>query len=380
MQRTYELDVYPRRPLTIVRGKNARLWDDRGREFIDCVCGHGVSNLGHAHPRLVQAVTEQAGTLITLANVFYNDQRATLLEKLVRITPERLVRAFLCNSGAEAIEGALKFARATTGRAKFVAAERSFHGRTIGALSATHKPAYREPFEPLLPGFDFVPFNDVDALERHVTDDTAAVILEPIQGESGVHIGSVEYFRGARRVCDEHGALLILDEVQSGFCRTGTMFACEQLEIEPDLLCLAKAMASGLPMGAIVCSDAIRLPVGAHGTTFGGNPLCCAAANATIDVMLEDDMARQAREKGDYLVGLLRAASLAKVREIRHVGLMIGLELHEEVLPSVMALLEAGLLTFPAGAAAIRVYPPLTIERELLDTVAERLVRVLGDG
>ncbi len=380
LQQTYELNVYPKRPLTIVRGEGARVWDDSGREFIDCICGHGVANLGHSHPRLVRAVSEQAGKLITLSPVFYNDQRALLLEKLVRITPRRLVRAFLCNSGTEAVEGALKFARATTGRPKFVAAMRSFHGRSLGALSATFKREYREPFEPLLPGFSFVPFNNIDKLERQITDETAAVILEPIQGESGVRIGSVEYFREARRLCDERGALLILDEVQSGFCRTGTMFACEQLAVEPDILCLAKAMAGGMPMGAIVCSDAIKLPVGAHGSTFGGNPLCCAAAIAAIDVMIEEDLARQAREKGDYLVGLLRRAALGKVREIRHAGLMIGLELRQKVVPSVMALLEAGLLTFPAGATVIRVYPPLTIEHKLLDTVAERLVSVLGEG
>ncbi|MDX1390409.1 MAG: aminotransferase class III-fold pyridoxal phosphate-dependent enzyme, partial [Acidobacteriota bacterium] len=232
LQRTHELDVYPKRPLTIVRGANARVWDDQGREYIDCVCGHGVANLGHAHPRVVAAVQEQAGKLISLSNVFFNDQRATLLEKLVRLTPSRLVRGFLCNSGAEAVEAALKFARASTGRPDFVAAMRGFHGRTFGALSATFKREYRDPFEPLVPGFTFVPFNDFDKLESAITGETAAIILEPIQGESGVFVGDPEYFRRVRRLCDERGVLLVVDEVQTGFCRTGTMFACEQLEIE----------------------------------------------------------------------------------------------------------------------------------------------------
>lgn len=377
LQHTYELGVYPKRPRTIVRGENARLWDDRGREYIDCICGHGVANLGHGHPRVLAAVREQAARLISLSNVFYNDQRALLLEKLVRITPSRLVRAFLCNSGAESVEAALKFARLTTGRTNFVAAMRSFHGRTFGALSATFRPEYRAPFEPLLPGFEFVPFDDVEALSARLDDSTAAVILEPIQGESGVHVGSREYFRQVRRLCDERGALLILDEVQSGFCRTGAMFACELLGIEPDLLCLAKAIANGLPMGAVVCSDAVRIPVGAHGSTFGGNPLSCAAASATIDVMLEEDMARRAREKGDRLGRLLEDARMRKVRAIRQVGLMIGVELHEPATPQVLALIEAGLLTFPAGNDVIRVYPPLTIEPDLLPEIARRLAAVL---
>jgi acetylornithine/LysW-gamma-L-lysine aminotransferase len=377
LQRTYELDVYPKRPLTVVRGRNAQVWDDRGREYIDCVCGHGVANLGHGHPHVVAAIREQAERLVTLSNLFFNDERALLLQKLIRIAPPRLTRAFLCNSGTEAVEAALKFARASTGRTGFVAAMNAFHGRTMGALSATFRPEYREPFEPLVPGFSFVPFDDFAALERKVTDATAAVILEPVQGESGVRVGSPEYFQRVRKLCDDRGVLLIVDEAQTGFCRTGAMFACERLGIVPDLLCLAKAIAGGLPMGAVVCCDAIRVPVGAHGSTFGGNPLCCAAASAAIDVMVEEDLAGQARDKGDALVGMLRRAGLSRVREIRHLGLMIGLQLNEPASPVVLALVEAGLLTFQGGPTVIRVYPPLTIEPALLEVVVERIAGVL---
>jgi len=378
LQRAHELDLYPKRPVTVVRGRNALLWDDRGRDYVDCVCGHGVANLGHGHPRVLAAIREQAERLVTLSNLFFNDRRARLLERLVAISPAGLVRAFLCNSGTEAVEAALKLTRLATGRTEFVCATRGFHGRTMGALSATFKPEYRQPFEPLVPGFHFAPFNDLDALRAQVTPATAGVLLEPVQGESGVHLGDPEYFRGVRRLCDERGALLILDEVQTGFGRTGTMFACEQLGIEPDVMCLAKAIAAGLPMGAIVCGERVLPPTGAHGSTFGGNPLCCAAALAAIDVLIEDDLPRRAREKGDYLVGRLRAARPAKVREIRHLGLMIGIEVEGGAAESILELLDAGVMTFAGGPTAIRVYPPLTIEYELLDRVAEALSRVLG--
>jgi acetylornithine/LysW-gamma-L-lysine aminotransferase len=282
----------------------------------------------------------------------------------------------LCNSGTEAVEAALKLTRLATGRTEFVCATRGFHGRTMGALSATFKSDYRQPFEPLVPGFRFAPFNDVEALASQVNAGTAGVLLEPVQGESGVHVGSADYFRAARRLCDEHGALLIIDEIQTGFGRTGAMFACERLGIQPDILCLAKAIAAGLPMGAIVCNERVRPPVGVHGTTFGGNPLCCAAALANIEVLLEDDLPRQAREKGDYLVGRLAASRLTKVREIRHLGLMIGVEVEGDVTPLILQLLEAGVMTF-AGGSAIRVYPPLTIEYELLDRIADTMTPVL---
>lgn len=376
-ERVFEFNVQAKRPVSIVRGVNARVWDEEGREYVDCVSGHGVGNLGHAHPRITAAIAEQAARLGPLSNGFSNDVRARLLERLAGLAPPALRRAFLCNSGTEAVEAAIKFARFSTGRTDFVSAMRGFHGRTMGALSATFRPEYRQPFEPLVPGFTFAPYNDSAKFAEAVTDRTAGIILEPIQGESGVHPGDPEFFRRIRSLCDERGILLILDEVQTGFCRTGTFFALEQLGVVPDILCLAKAMAGGLPMGAVLCSDAVKAPVGRHGTTFGGNPLCCAAALAALDVMTEERLAERALRLGERLTSRLRAQPLTKVREIRHRGLMIGIETREKAQPLIQSLTDAGVLTFPAGATVIRVYPPLTIEEELLDIVAERIVQVL---
>ncbi len=373
----YEFDVHPKRNVTIVRGEGARVWDDQGNEYIDCVIGHGVANLGHAHPAVVKAIAEQSQRLMTLSNVFYNDKRARLLETLVSIAPDGLNRAFLCNSGTESIEAAIKFARFTTGKTDFVCGMRSFHGRSMGALSATFKPDDRKAFAPLVPGFSFARFNSFERFLEKVTDETAGIILEPIQCEGGVNVGDPEFFRQIRQLCDERGILLILDEVQTAFCRTGKMFACEYFGIAPDILCLAKAIAGGLPMGAVVCSDRMRVPAGKHGTTFGGNPLCSAVALATIETMLSEDLCRQAMEKGNYLAKRLRAAELGKVREIRNVGLIFGIELKERAVPLILELLKKRLLVFPAGARVIRVYPPLTIEYELLDQVAECLTEIL---
>ena len=377
IERTYEFDVYPKRDVVLVRGENARIWDDKDREYIDCVCGHGVSNLGHAHPVITGAVNAQVQQLVTCSNVFYNDQRAILLEKLIKISPASLKRAFLCNSGTESIEAAIKFARFSTGKSDFICAMRSFHGRSMGALSATFKPDYRKAFEPLVPGFSFFPFNNFEKLLEKVTDKTAAIMLEPIQGEGGVHPATHEFLNKVQKLCHERNILLIIDEIQTGFCRTGKLFACEHFDLQPDILCLAKAIAGGLPMGAVLCSDRVNVPLGKHGTTFGGNPLCSAVATATIDFMLENELYKEAERKGAYLAAKLREKDLAKVRDIRQIGLMIGIEVKEKVVPLVLQLLDAGLLVFPAGATVLRVYPPLTIEDELLDVIAERLISVL---
>jgi acetylornithine/LysW-gamma-L-lysine aminotransferase len=292
------------------------------------------------------------------------------------VTPENLKRAFLCNSGTEAIEGAIKFARFTTRKREFVCAMRGFHGRTMGSLSATFNPEYRKEFEPIVPGFRHAPFNNFQKLAENVTGDTAGVILEIVQGEGGIHVGSREYFTAVRKLCDEKNILLIIDEVQTGFCRTGKMFACEHFDLKPDILCVAKAIAGGVPMGAVVCSDKIQPPFGKHGSTFGGNPLACAAGLAAIDFMVESRLADQAREKGDAFVGRLKARGFPNVREIRHLGLMVGMELKEKVQPYLVKLMEEGVLAMPAGATVLRFLPPLTISREDLDTVADKVTKV----
>ena len=376
-ERRYAFEVFPKRDLAIVRGEGATLYDESGRAYIDCVAGVGVASVGHANPDVARAIDEQARTLITCPGIFYNDVRARLLEKLASITPPSVSRAFLCNSGTEANEAAIKLAMRATGRRGFVCAMRGFHGRTMGALSATHK--HRNAFEPLLDGFDFVPFNNVDKLRGAVSADTAAVIVEIVQGEGGVRLGDATYFAAAREICDAHGALLVVDEVQTGFCRTGRFFACEHHSVQPDILCLAKAMAGGVPMGAVLVGDAVPAEVGMHGSTFGGNPLACAASLATIEVMEREGLAEQAQVKGERFAEAFGRRASPKVRDVRQIGLMIGIELRERARPHIQALMARGVLALPAGPTVIRFLPPLVIEDEALVEVAVQLHEVLGE-
>ncbi|MBK9715897.1 MAG: acetylornithine/succinylornithine family transaminase [Kouleothrix sp.] len=371
--------VYPKRALAIVRGEGARLWDADGREYVDCVGGQGSANLGHANPAVVAAIREQAGLLMTCPEIFYNDQRAAYLAELTALLPEGLERVFLCNSGAEAIEGAIKLARLLTGRTGAVAAVRGFHGRTMGALSATWEPKYREPFAPLLAGFAHVPYDRIDALDAAVGETTAAVVLELVQGEGGVRPAGAEYVAAAQRICRERGALLVVDEVQTGFGRTGRLWACEHYGLAPDLLALAKSIAGGLPMGAVAIQGRFgALPQGSHGSTFGGGPLACAAARAALRELVDRDLPRQAAEKGQYTIERLRALRLPRVREVRGLGLLIGLELKERVQPFLAALMERGVLALPAGPNVLRLLPPLVIEYDQIDRVVAAIAEVLG--
>lgn len=377
LEKTHEFDVYPKRDLVLVRGQGAKVWDSNGKEYIDCIAGHGVANVGHCNENVAAAIAAQARQLISCSMTLYNDTRARFLEKLLSVTPTNLKRAFLCNSGTEAIEAAIKFARFTTKKKEFITAMRGFHGRTMGSTTATFNPEYRKEFEPLVPGFKYVAYNNYAKLAEAVTDDTAGIILEIVQGEGGVHPGTKDYFTQVRQLCDEKNILLIIDEVQTGFCRTGKMFACEHFDLQPDILCLAKGIAGGVPMGAVVCAEKIQPPMGKHGSTFGGNPLACAAGIAAIDYMVENKLADQAREKGEYLIGKLNQHKFANVREIRQLGLMIGMELKEKGQPYLVKLMEHGVLAMPAGATVLRFLPPLTITKEELDTVAEKVATVL---
>jgi acetylornithine/LysW-gamma-L-lysine aminotransferase len=371
--------VYPKRGVAIVRGRGARLWDADGREYIDCVGGQGAANLGHAHPAVVAAIAAQAAELISCPEIFYNDQRAAYMGELAAVLPAGLTRLFLCNSGAEAIEGALKFARLITGRTGVIATVRGFHGRTMGALSATYEPKYREPFAPLVPGFRHVPYDRPDALAEAVDETVAAVLVEPVQGEGGVRIPAPEYLADVAAICRERGALLIADEVQTGFGRTGTLFAVERPGVTPDLLVLAKSIAGGLPMGAIAIHERFGpMPPASHGATFGGGPLVCAAARAALRALLDEELPRHADEKGAYILDRLRALRLARVREVRGQGLLIGLELKERVQPFLVALMERGVLALPAGPNVLRLLPPLVITREELDQVADAIAAVLA--
>ena len=375
-ERRFAFEVFPKRDLAIVRGEGATLYDESGRAYIDCVAGVGVASVGHANPDVARAIGEQARTLITCPGIFYNDARSRLLEKLAAVTPPSVSRALFCNSGTEANEAAIKLAMHATGRRRFVCAMRGFHGRTMGALSATHK--HRDAWEPLLGGFAFVPFNNIDRLRAAVDGDTAAVIVEIVQGEGGVRLGDAAFFEAAREVCDAHGALLVVDEVQTGFCRTGRFFACEHHDVRPDILCLAKAMAGGMPMGAVVVGDSVRSEIGMHGSTFGGNPLACVASLATIDVMERDGLAEQANAKGARFAQAFARRECAKVRDVRQIGLMIGIELRERARPHIEALMKRGVLALPAGPTVIRLLPPLVIEDDALDEVATQLHTVLS--
>jgi acetylornithine/LysW-gamma-L-lysine aminotransferase len=377
-EQRYETGVYPKRPLAIVRGEGARLWDADGRMYIDCMGGQGAANLGHRHPAIVEAVQQQADTLISCVSVLPNDQRAAYLTELAAVLPFP-ARFFLCNSGTESIEASIKFARLLTGRPGIVAAKRSFHGRTLGALSATWEPKYRKPFEPLLPDVAHVAYDNLKALSEAVDTQTAAVLLEPVQGEGGVNLPGPGYLEGARRICDEHGALLILDEVQTGFGRTGKLFSMEHSGVVPDILALAKSIAGGMPMGTVALHERHgTLPTGAHGSTFGGNPLACAAARAVLRVMTDEALPHQATEKGAWLQERLRALQSPRVRQVRGLGLLVGLELKERVQPHLSALLERGVLALPAGPTVLRLLPPLVIGYDDLETVVAHIGEVLG--
>ncbi len=368
--------VYNKRNVTMVRGKDALLWDDQGREYIDCVGGQGAANLGHANAAVATAIAEQAQRLISLNEIFPNDQRAALMDRLCRLAD--MPRVYLCNSGTEAVEAAFKFARAKTRRTEIIAAMRGFHGRTFGALSATWNKVYREPFEPLVPGFRHVPYNNLDALSKAVNDNTAAVILEVVQGEGGVYPGTREYLRGAQQLCQERGAMFILDEVQTGFGRTGKMFAFQHHDLRPDLLCVAKSIAGGLPMGATLIGERVGvLPGHIHGSTFGGNPLACAASLAALSEMERLDLPARAAENGAHFLERLAEINSPLIREVRGMGLIVGVELKKKSAPFIQALTERGVVALTAGLNVIRFLPPLVITREQLDCVADTLEKVL---
>ncbi|MDH3631264.1 MAG: acetylornithine/succinylornithine family transaminase [Gammaproteobacteria bacterium] len=378
LEHEYGVPLQAKRDLVAVRGNGALLYDEQDREYIDCAAGIGVASLGHCHPKLVAAIKQQAETLITCPNIMYNDVRSKLLKKLVEVSPESLTRAYLCNSGAEAIEAALKFARLHTGRTNFVTAMRGFHGRTMGAVSATYTPKYREAFQPLIPGFDYVPFNKIEKLDAAVTDNTAAVMFELVQGEGGVNPIQADYLAAVRKLCSERGVLLIIDEIQTGFCRTGRFFACDHFDLQPDIMCVAKAIGGGVPVGATLLNADINIEPGLHGTTFGGNPLACAAALAAIDVYQTDNLAQRAAELGDYFEQQLNVADLPQVRSLRRLGLMIGIELKQKVQDKLAELLENRIIALPAGPNVIRMLPPLIIEKEQIDRVVKTLRELLA--
>ena len=368
----YVVQSYGRQPVVLAKGKGALVWDVNGKEYIDCVAGIAVNNLGHCHPKVVAAIQEQAAKLIHTSNLYYTDIQPELAEKLARIT--KMDRVFFANSGTESVEAALKLARKRTGKKGFIAAEHCFHGRTMGALSITHKTKYREPFEPLVPGARFVPYGDADAIRRALNGDVAAVILEPVQGEGGVQIPPKNYLQEVREICDKAGTLLIFDEVQTGMGRTGKWFAKEHSGVEPDIMCVAKGIAGGFPMGVMVAQEGIASAFrkGDHASTFGGNALGCAAALATIKAIEEEHLLERSRDMGDYLKKELSIRCKQDfVDHVRGVGMMVGVQMTREGNALVDEAREKGVLINVASDTVIRFVPPFVITKEEVDRVVD---------
>jgi acetylornithine/N-succinyldiaminopimelate aminotransferase len=369
LERDALMATYARNPVEFVRGEGTRLWDDEGNEYLDFLTGISVAQLGHCHPAVVEAVREQAGRLMHVGNLFYTEPGMRLAKRLADVSLGG--RVFLCNSGAEAIECALKLARKRRTGGEFVVMEGAFHGRTMGALSATPQESKQAPFAPLVPGFRVVPRNDADALASAVTETTAAVLLEPIQGESGIHPLDPEVLQTAREACDRHGALLIFDEIQCGMGRTGTMWAHERLGVVPDVMTVAKGLGGSLPVGACVTNPdtAEVLGPGDHGSTFAGGPVIAAAANAVLDVVTADGFLDTVRERGDQLAAGLRDLGL----EPRGAGLMIGFDLPDAPDVARRLLLEQRLVVHATGPQTIRMLPPLTVGA---DEIGEAVLRM----
>jgi acetylornithine aminotransferase len=369
------MHTYGRQPLVLVKGQGCRVWDDTGKEYLDCLAGLAVVNLGHAHPEVARAAAAQLTQLVHVSNIYYTTPMVELAETLVRLSFAD--RVFFANSGAEVNEGAIKLVRRYSrerfgeGRHRIICMENSFHGRTLGALSATGQSKFWQGFDPLLPGFSFVPFNDLDAVANAVDDTVCAVMLEPIQGEGGVCLPSPDYLKGLRQLCDAKGLLLVLDEIQTGLGRTGTLFAQENFGITPDVMTLAKALANGLPMGALLATAEVAgaFVPGTHASTFGAGPVVAAAANAALNLLSAPEFLAGVRERGFLLEKGLCAlqAELSVIKEVRGLGLMWGLELAEEGTPVVAACRERGLLLNCTQGNVIRLLPPLVITDQELD-------------
>ena len=367
--------------IVFTHGEGVTIYDADGNAYLDCLAGIAVASVGHNNPRLVKALSEQAARLIIVSQAHGNDVRSAFYEKLFTFIPEwmGLSRVFMANSGSEANEAALKWARAATGRKGFVSAKRGFSGRTLGVLALTWEKKYRAPFEPLKYDNSFIKYGSIEELDAAITDETAAVFLEPMQGEGGMHPSTKPFLEAARKLCDERGALLIMDEVQSGVGRTGKFLATEHYEVRPDMVTLAKGLGGGVPIGALLMSEdvALKMPKGGHGTTFGGNALASAAALAVLEEIEERELLDNVREVGNYFINRLADLNAPKIRRVRGIGLMIGVEFKQKVAPIIAALQKRGVLTINAGATVIRFVPPLIFSKEDVDKVVDILADIL---
>ena len=379
----YLANVFAKKPIVLTKGKGALLWDINGKEYVDCASSYGVAALGHCHPKVVVAVKAQAEQLITCHSSYYNDKRAEFIEKLVKITPKGLDKAFLSNSGAESVECAIKLARKHTGKPEIIALMGAFHGKTMGALSATWDKKYREPFIPLIPEVKHVAPDNAEKIREAITEKTAAVLMEPIRGEGGVRVPPDGYLQQVREICNEKNVLLIFDEVQTSFGRTGKLFGCQNWNVTPDVMCLAKPFAGGLPIGITVAKENIMasLKIGEHSTTFSGSPLVCAAGCAAIAALLEEKLVDKAAVNGKYFKSQLEGlqAKHKIVKEVRGLGLMLGMELRFDVHNVILKALDRGILVLDAGRTVVRLLPPLVIEKAQIDKAISVLDTVLGE-
>jgi acetylornithine/LysW-gamma-L-lysine aminotransferase len=371
--------VFSEKPVRIERGEGVHLYADDGTEYLDFGASYACTPVGHCHPEVVDAVTAQVEDLLSVQASYPNAARTALYEQLADVAPGDIDDVWLCNSGTEANEAALKFARAATGREKIIATKRGFHGRTMGALATTWKEAYKAPYEPLVGGVEFVDYGDADALREAVDEETAAVILEPLQGEGGINPAPPAYLRAAREVTADAGAALVLDEIQSGLGRTGTMWACEAADVVPDALTTAKGLASGLPVGATLVRDWLAEDHGDHGSTFSGNPVVSAAAGATLSVLEREKLPAHAAKMGEYLTAELESELGDDVRDVRGAGLMVGVEVKRGANRLLRDLaIDHQVLALPAGRTVLRLLPPLTAERDHVDRVVDAIAEVVG--
>ena len=374
-------NLYQRFPVTIEKGVGAHLWDIDGKEYIDCMGGYGVALVGHQNQRVNNAIKKQLDKIITVHSSLYNKTREEFLKMLIGLAPKGLTQVHLNNSGAEAIEAAIKFARKFTGKKGMVAMKGSYHGKSFGALSLTFSPKYRKPFEPLVEKVSFASFGDIESLRSVIDDDTAFVILEPIQGESGIIVAPEGFLQEVRKLCNEKGILLIFDEIQAGLGRTGRLWACDHWNTVPDILCLAKGIAGGVPMGVTLVRPDILASMnkGEHSSTFGGNPLSCAAGIASLKALTEDGLIENSEKMGKiFREGLEKLKEKhTMIREIRGKGLMIGIEMKFEIKDILMGLIKEGILMLYSGRNILRILPPLVISEDDITKVLHVLDSIL---
>lgn len=381
LENKYLANTYSKLPLVAMKGKGSLLWDTQGNEYIDCASGYGVALVGHCNPKVIEAIKSQSEQLLTCHCSIYNEVRANFLNKLIDIAPNSLNRAFLSNSGAESVEAAIKIARKHTGRPGIIAMTGSYHGKTLGSLSVTWTPRYRKPFEPLLPEVTFVPFGDSEKAREAVSNNTAAIIVEPVQGETGVKPVPDGFLKEMQEICEKNGSLLIFDEIQTGFGRTGKMWASEHWGIEPDIMCASKAIAGGLPMGATLARNDVMesMSIGDLSTTFGGNPLSCAAALAVINYILDENLIERAEINGAFFKNGLEhlAKKYNVVREARGLGLMLALEMRFDIRNILLESLKEKILLLYSGRNILRFLPSLVIDQSQIQKVLNVLDMLL---